>query len=129
MEIKRDRYLQQLIESRQDGFIKVVTGIRRCGKSYLLNVLFYHYLLENGIADDHIIRIDLEDRMNKDLRNPDMMLHYVHDRIKDKELYYIIIDEVQPVSYTHLRAHETGRNLVCRLLLEKKNENSVEKSI
>lgn len=49
----------------------------------------------NGIADDHIIRIDLEDRMNKDLRNPDMMLHYVHDRIKDKELYYIIIDEVQ----------------------------------
>ena len=50
MEIKRDRYLQQLIESRQDGFIKVVTGIRRCGKSYLLNVLFYHYLLENGIA-------------------------------------------------------------------------------
>lgn len=74
MEIKRDRYLQQLIESRQDGFIKVVTGIRRCGKSYLLNVLFYHYLLENGIADDHIIRIDLEDRMNKDLRNPDMML-------------------------------------------------------
>ena len=95
MEIKRDRYLQQLIESRQDGFIKVVTGIRRCGKSYLLNVLFYHYLLENGIADDHIIRIDLEDRMNKDLRNPDMMLHYVHDRIKDKELYYIIIDEVQ----------------------------------
>ena len=69
MEIKRDRYLQQLIESRQDGFIKVVTGIRRCGKSYLLNVLFYHYLLENGIADDHIIRIDLEDRMNKDLRS------------------------------------------------------------
>ncbi len=95
MEIKRDRYLKKLIDSRQNGFIKVVTGIRRCGKSYLLNVLFYHYLLDNGVADDHIIRIDLEDRMNKDLRNPDMMLHYVHDRIKDKELYYIIIDEVQ----------------------------------
>ena len=95
MEIKRDRYLKQLIESRQNGFIKVVTGIRRCGKSYLLNVLFYHYLLDNGVADDHIIRIDLEDRMNKELRNPDTMLHYVHDRIKDKELYYIIIDEVQ----------------------------------
>ncbi len=94
-EIKRDRYLQQLIESRQNGFIKIVTGIRRCGKSYLLNVLFYHYLLENGVADDHIIRIDLEDRLNKELRNPDAMLHYVHDRIKDKELYYIIIDEVQ----------------------------------
>lgn len=95
MEIKRDRYLQQLIESRQNGFIKVITGIRRCGKSYLLNVLFYNYLLENGVKDDHIIRVDLEDRMNKDLRDPDAMLHYVHDRIKDKELYYIIIDEVQ----------------------------------
>ena len=95
MEIKRDRYLKQLIESQKNGFIKVVTGIRRCGKSYLLNVLFYHYLLDNGVADDHIIRIDLEDRMNKNLRNPDTMLHYVHDRIKDKNLYYIIIDEVQ----------------------------------
>ena len=95
MEIKRNRYIKQLIESRQNGFIKVITGIRRCGKSYLLNVLFYHYLLDNGVADDHIIRIDLEDRMNKELRNPDMMLHYVHGKIKDKELYYIIIDEVQ----------------------------------
>ena len=95
MEIKRDRYLQQLIESRQNGFIKVITGIRRCGKSYLLNVLFYHYLLDNGVADDHIIRVDLEDRMNKDLRNPDAMLHYVHSRIQDSDLYYIIIDEVQ----------------------------------
>lgn len=95
MEIKRDRYLRQLIESRQNGFIKVVTGIRRCGKSYLLNVLFYHYLLDSGVTDDHIIRVDLEDRINKELRNPDAMLHYVHDRIKDKNLYYIIIDEVQ----------------------------------
>lgn len=86
-EIKRDRYLEQLIESRQNGFIKVVTGIRRCGKSYLLNVLFYHYLLDNGVAEDHIVRIDLEDRLNKELRNPDAMLHYVHDRIKDNELY------------------------------------------
>ena len=87
MEIKRDRYLKQLIESRQNGFIKVVTGIRRCGKPYLLNVLFYHYLLDHGVADDHIIRIDLKDRMNKELRNPDTMLHYLHDRIKDRELY------------------------------------------
>ena len=95
MEIKRDRYLQRLIESRHNGFIKVVTEIRRCGKSYLLNVLFYHYLLENEVADDHIIRIYLENRINKDLRNPDTMLHYVHDRIKDMKPYYIIIDEVQ----------------------------------
>ena len=95
MEIKRDRYLRQLIDSRHNGFIKVVTGMRRCGKSYLLNMLFYHYLLENGVHDDHIIRVDLEDRMNKELRNPDSMLHYVHERVKDKEPYYIIIDEVQ----------------------------------
>lgn len=95
MEIRRDRYLQQLVESRGNGFIKVVTGLRRCGKSYLLNVLFYHYLLEQGVADDHIIRVDLEDRMNKELRDPDAMLRYVHDRIKDRDLYYIIIDEVQ----------------------------------
>ncbi len=94
-EIKRDRYLKQIVESRRNGVIKIVTGIRRCGKSYLLNVLFYHYLLDNGVADDHIIRIDLEDRLNKELRNPDAMLHYVHDRIKDNDLYYIIIDEVQ----------------------------------
>ena len=55
MEIKRDRYLKKLIDCRQIGFIKVVTGIRRCGKSYLLNVLFYHHLLDNGVADDHIM--------------------------------------------------------------------------
>lgn len=94
-EIKRDRYLRQLIESRRNGFIKVITGIRRCGKSYLLNVLFYHYLLDSGVNDDHIIRVDLEDRLNKELRNPDAMLRFVYDRIKDSRLYYIIIDEVQ----------------------------------
>lgn len=95
MEIKRNRYLKQLIDSRQNGFVKVVTGIRRCGKSYLLNVLFCNYLIESGVDDDHIIRVDLEDRLNKELRNPDVMLQYVHNRIKDKKLYYIIIDEVQ----------------------------------
>lgn len=95
MIIKRDRYLEQLIGSKRNGLIKVVTGIRRCGKSFLLNVLFYNYLLESGVAADHIIRIDLEDRMNKDLRDPDVMLHYVHDKVKDNSLYYIIIDEVQ----------------------------------
>lgn len=94
-EIKRDRYLRQLAGSRHNGLVKVVTGIRRCGKSYLLNILFYRHLLQQGVADDHIIRIDLEDRMNKALRDPDEMLHYVHGRIKDKEPYYVIIDEVQ----------------------------------
>ncbi len=95
MEIKRDHYLRQLIDSRQNGFVKVITGIRRCGKSYLLNVLFYHHLLDKGVKDDHIIRIDLEDRLNKRLRDPDEMLRFVHDKITDGDLYYIIIDEVQ----------------------------------
>ena len=95
MEIKRDHYLRQLIDSRQNGFVKVITGIRRCGKSYLLNVLFYQHLLDKGIKDDHIIRIDLEDRLNKRLRDPDEMLRFVHDKITDGDLYYIIIDEVQ----------------------------------
>ena len=98
MEIKRDRYLQQLIDSQNNGFIKVVTGIRRCGKSYLLNVLFYNYLLTSGITKDHIIRIDLENRINKDLRDPDIMLQYVHSKITDTNPYYIIIDEVQMMS-------------------------------
>lgn len=95
MEIKRDLYLRQLIDSMGNGFVKVVTGIRRCGKSYLLNVLFYKHLLINGVAEDHIIRIDLEDRLNKRLRDPDVMLHHVHGLIKDSQPYYIIIDEVQ----------------------------------
>ena len=115
MHIQRNRYLQQLIESRQNGFIKVITGIRRCGKSYLLNVLFYDYLLANGIPQDHIIRIDLEDRLNKALRDPDTMLQYVHDQIKDEAPYYIIIDEVQMMdefvdvlnSFRHIRNADT----------------------
>ena len=61
MEIKRDYYLNKLIEARNDGLIKVVTGIRRCGKSYLLNNLFYNYLLQNGVEEDHIIKIALDD--------------------------------------------------------------------
>ena len=95
MEIKRDVYLKQLINARQNGFIKVVTGPRRCGKSFLLTTLFHNHLLSEGIAEDHIIEVALEDRMNQKLRNPDAMLEYVHSRITDKELYFIILDEVQ----------------------------------
>ena len=86
VEIKRDRYLKQLIESCQDGFIKVVTGIRRCVKSYLLNSLFYCDLMENCVPEGHIICVDIKDRMNKELRNPEAMPNCVHDRINDKEL-------------------------------------------
>jgi uncharacterized protein len=75
--------------------IKVITGIRRCGKSYLLFNLFYNYLINSGIKEDHIIKIALDDRMNKNFRDPDEMLNYVYDSIKDKEMYYILLDEVQ----------------------------------
>ena len=98
MEIKRDYHLQRLVSRKHNGMVKVVTGMRRSGKSYLLFTIFYKHLLEEGVADDHIVRIDLEDRLNKALRNPDELLTYVHSRIKDENMYYILLDEVQHVN-------------------------------
>ncbi|MCQ2340280.1 MAG: ATP-binding protein [Paludibacteraceae bacterium] len=99
MQIKRDYYLQKLIHSRGNRMIKVITGIRRCGKSYLLLTLFQQYLLENGTPENHIITVDLEDRENKALRDPDALLHYILDRTPNKdEHYYVLLDEVQLVS-------------------------------
>ena len=95
MEIKRDYYLNKIIKSQKDGLIKVVTGIRRCGKSYLLNTLFYNYLIENGIKEEHIIRVALDDDDNSYLLEPHMLSKYIKEKIIDQELYYIIIDEVQ----------------------------------
>ena len=98
MEIKRDLYLNRLIRREKNGLIKVVTGVRRCGKSYLLFNLFHDYLIEKGVAEDHIIEVALDDRSNKELRDPDQMLAYLKNHIKDKETYYIILDEVQLMS-------------------------------
>lgn len=95
MEIKRDIYLDKLIRKKKNGLIKVVTGVRRCGKSYLLFHLFHNHLLENGIPEDHIIEVALDDRRNKKLRDPDAILQFIDESIKDKEDYYIILDEVQ----------------------------------
>lgn len=95
MEIKRDVYLDKLIRKKKNGLIKVVTGVRRCGKSYLLFHLFHDYLLDSGVAEDHIIEIALDDRSNKELRDPDVILKFIKESIKDKEDYYIILDEVQ----------------------------------
>ena len=97
MEIKRDLHLNKLIDSKHNGMIKVVTGVRRCGKSYLLFNLFCQHLKEEGIAEDHIIKVDLEDRRNKALRNPDALLSYIDSRMTDKQMYYILLDEVQHV--------------------------------
>ncbi len=95
MEIKRDLYLDRLIRSMHNGMIKVVTGIRRCGKSYLLFNLFSDYLKAQGVDDEHIIKVDLEDRRNKKLRNPDALLEYIDARIAKDGMHYVILDEVQ----------------------------------
>lgn len=97
MNIKRQQYLDQLIASQRNGLVKIITGIRRCGKSYLLFKLFHDYLNSQGIADDHIIQIALDDRTNKELRDPDNLLKYIKEQITDKDLYYIILDEIQMV--------------------------------
>lgn len=97
MIIKRDYYLQQLIASKANNLIKIVTGIRRSGKSFLLFNLFHQHLLESGISHDHIIEIALDDRMNIEMRNPDVILKYIHAHITDEKQYYIILDEIQMI--------------------------------
>ena len=97
MDIKRDLYLQKLIDRQHNGLIKVVTGVRRCGKSYLVFNLFYNYLKSNGVDDRHIIQVNLENRRNKKLRNPDTLLEYIDSQFVDQQMHYILLDEVQMV--------------------------------
>ena len=93
--IKRDSYLNRLINKKENGLIKVITGIRRCGKSYLLFNLFYDYLIESGVKEEQIITIALDDDTNVQYRDPDELSKYVRSRIVNKDMYYILIDEVQ----------------------------------
>jgi predicted AAA+ superfamily ATPase len=97
-EIKRDIYLNKLINAIGNRMIKVVTGIRRSGKSYLLNNLFKNYLLESGVSADHIIILNMDERRNISYRDPDTLDEYIRSKIKDNEMYYVIIDEVQFVA-------------------------------
>lgn len=97
MIIERPLYLKQLIALRHNGMIKIVTGIRRCGKSFLLSTLYAGWLKEQGVDNDHIIDINLEDRRNKALRDPDNLLAFIDSRIKDNEMHYVMIDEIQLV--------------------------------
>lgn len=121
MKINRDLYLQKLIDRRHNGMIKVITGMRRCGKSYLLFTLFADFLKSESVPDDHIIKINLEDRRNKALRNPDALLEYIDSKLKDEKMHYILLDEVQMVqefedvlnSYLHVEnadVYVTGSN-------------------
>ncbi|ADY37729.1 ATPase (AAA+ superfamily)-like protein [Phocaeicola salanitronis DSM 18170] len=93
--IERRKYLDELVSLRNNGMIKIITGMRRCGKSYLLFEIFTSYLESNGIAPDHIIKVDLEDYRNRAMRNPDNLYAYVESRITDGDMYYILLDEVQ----------------------------------
>ena len=95
MLIGRDKYLEALKIRMHNNMIKVVTGIRRCGKSYLVFKIFKNYLIENQITEDHIISIELDQRKNRELRDPDAILDYVDSLIKDDKQYYILLDEVQ----------------------------------
>ena len=97
MNILRPTYMRQLIDAQNNGLIKIVSGIRRAGKSYLLKTLFRNHLLEQGVPSDHILIIDLEGRQNKVFRDPDYLLEWVDRNMHNDEQYYIIIDEVQRV--------------------------------
>lgn len=98
MEIVRNKYLSKLISKMNNGLIKIITGIRRCGKSYLLNQIFYRYLIKTGINKDHIIMISLDDLENEYLLDPYKLNEYVKSKIVDSDKYYVFIDEIQEVS-------------------------------
>ena len=109
MEIRRDYYLNKLIKRKHNGQVKVITGIRRCGKSYLLNNLFYHHLLESGVAGDHIIRFAFDSaddliligesliQLEKEKRgvDPEKFMAYIRSNITDDGMYYLLLDEIQ----------------------------------
>ena len=98
MQIKRDIYLNRLIERRHNRIIKIVSGVRRGGKTYLLFTLFSEWLINNGVLPEHIIKINLEDRRNKALRDPDNLLEYIDSKIQGNDMHYVLIDEIQHVA-------------------------------
>lgn len=97
MKISRDIYLNRLIERRHNGRIKIISGVRRCGKTYLLFTLYSEWLASQGVSADKIIKINLEDRRNRELRNPDTLLEFIDSKIEGDEMHYVLIDEIQHV--------------------------------
>lgn len=98
MKIKRNRYLQKLIKSKNDGQIKIITGIRRCGKSILLNELYRQYLLDSGVTEEEIIAIELDNDISIRYRNPLELSKYIREKVKEQnKKYYVLIDEIQMV--------------------------------
>lgn len=98
MEITRNHYLQELIDRKHNRLIKVITGIRRVGKSYLLFTIFYRHLIESGVVPEHIIKIALDDWKNSNLKNPDELLKFIESQMTDDEMYYLLLDEVQELN-------------------------------
>ena len=97
MQVKRDVFLNRLIARKQNGMVKVITGLRRCGKSYLLSVLYKNYLLSQNVTDDHIIEIALDEAENYKYHNPLKLDSFIKEKIKDDDTYYVFIDEIQYV--------------------------------
>lgn len=98
MIIHRDKYLKQLIDAKGNGMVKIVTGIRRSGKSFLLMTIFHQHLIEQGVKENHIIELSMDNRKNKRLRNPDRLLEYIEEKVYDDGLtHYVVLDEVQLV--------------------------------
>jgi len=97
MEISRDLYLNKLVRKKHNGLIKIVTGIRRCGKSFLLNTLFKNHLINSGVSESHIIEMAFDNIVNKKYRDPMTLYNYVSEKIVDEEMYYVLLDEVQLV--------------------------------
>ena len=121
MFFRRKNYIDKLVSADGNGMIKIITGIRRCGKSFLLFNLFKQHLINSGVGGDHIIEVNLEDRRNRSLRDPDRLLDHIDNLMIDKEKYYILLDEVQMVkefedvlnSYLHIpnaEVYVTGSN-------------------
>ena len=119
--IERNDYLSKLILKRENGLIKIITGIRRCGKSYLLDPIFKNYLLDDGVDEKHIIKLDLDNIKNEKYLNPHELYDYVESKIVDGKMYYVLIDEIQKVQnfeamlngFLHIRnldVYVTGSN-------------------
>lgn len=100
--IKRDEYLSRIIDRKENGLIKVITGIRRCGKSFLLFNLFYDYLIESGVKEEQIITIALDDDTFVKYRDPDKLSKYIRGRITGTDMYYILIDDERVIIRTKL---------------------------
>ena len=112
MEIRRDRYLEQIKGFMWDGQVKVITGIRRCGKSYLLNVLFGKYLLETGVPAENIISVALDLTRDIEYRDPLVLAEYVRSRAEGRqERYYLLVDEIQMSDEVNNPYNPEGRKI------------------